>query len=369
MTQPIPLVDLRAQHAEIARDLAPDLERILDAAAFVGGPDVAAFEEDYASFVRVRHCVGVGNGTDAVELALRALHIGIGDEVVLPANTFIATAEGVVRAGAVPVLVDVDPETLLIDPQRVAEALTGRTRAVLAVHLYGQMAPVEHLERAVDGTGVVVVEDAAQSQGASRHGVLSGAAGVLAATSFYPGKNLGAAGDAGAVTTDDDDLAEAVRMLGNHGSREKYVHEVVGFNSRLDTLQAAVLRQKLRRLPGWNGLRQRAAERYVDLLGELEKVGLPVTAPGNEHVWHLFVVRVPDRDGVLAALNARGVGAGVHYPAPLHLTKAFASLGEGPGSFPVSEAAGEEILSLPIYPHITKEQQERVVSMLREEMG
>jgi len=235
VTQPIPLVDLRAQHAEIARDLAPDLERILDAAAFVGGPDVAAFEEDYASFVRVRHCVGVGNGTDAVELALRALHIGIGDEVVLPANTFIATAEGVVRAGAVPVLVDVDPETLLIDPQRVAEALTGRTRAVLAVHLYGQMAPVEKLERAVEGTGVVVVEDAAQSQGASRHGVLSGAAGVLAATSFYPGKNLGAAGDAGAVTTDDDDLAEAVRMLGNHGSREKYVHEVVGFNSRLDT--------------------------------------------------------------------------------------------------------------------------------------
>jgi dTDP-4-amino-4,6-dideoxygalactose transaminase len=369
VTKSVPLVDLTAAQAEIAQDLAADIDRVLSTASFVGGADVADFEREYAEFVGVRHCVGVANGTDALELALRAVGVGPGEEVVLPANTFIATAEAVVRAGATPVLVDVDPRTLLVDPDRLPAALTPRTRAILPVHLFGQLAPVEDVLRAVDGRDIVVIEDAAQSQGAMRWGVGSGAVGRLAATSFYPGKNLGAAGDAGAVTTDDDALSARVRLLGNHGSRQKYVHDEVGFNSRLDAIQAVVLRHKLRRLPQWNALRRQAARRYAEMLGDIEKIVLPATAEGNEHVWHLYVVRVPDRDGVVSQLNARGIGAGIHYPVPLHLTGAFSPLGFGRGSFPVSEAAADEILSLPIYPHITVDQQERVVTALLEALG
>ncbi len=369
MNMPIPLVDLRAQQAEIAAELAPDLERILETTAFVGGPDVTAFEADYADFVGVRHCVGVANGTDGIELALRAIGVGPGDEVILPANTFIATAEAVARAGATPVLVDVDPDVLLIDPALVAAAVTLRTKAILPVHLFGQVAPVGELERVLAGSGVVIVEDAAQSQGATRHGAVSGSIGRLASTSFYPGKNLGAAGDAGAVTTNDDDLAYRVRLLGSHGSPAKYVHDSLGFNSRLDTIQAVVLRHKLARLPKWNDLRRDAADRYTEMLADVAGVVVPRVLAGNEHVWHLYVVRVPRRDDVLAALNAQGVGAGIHYPVPVHLTGAFAGLGLGRGAFPVTERAATEILSLPMFPHLTPDQQERVVSALRDALA
>lgn len=364
MSLTVPLVDLRAQMAEIATELAPEVERILTTAAFVGGPDVAGFERAYAEFVGVRHCIGVANGTDAIELAIRALGVGPGDEVILPANTFIATAEAVARAGATPVLVDVDERTLLIDPALVAKAVTSRTRAVLPVHLFGQLAPIEEIASVLAGSDVVIVEDAAQSQGATRHGAVSGALGRLACTSFYPGKNLGAAGDAGAVTTDDDELAERVRLLGNHGSPRKYVHDSLGFNSRLDTIQAVVLTHKLARLPGWNDRRRVAAARYDALLADLTDVVRPVQLEGNEPVWHLYVVRVPRRDEVLAHLNAEGIGAGIHYPVPVHLTGAFAGLGHGEGDFPETERAAAQILSLPIFPHITAEQQERVVSVL-----
>jgi len=284
MNTPIPLVDLRAAQAEIADDLAPDLAHVLGTAGFVGGEHVTAFEGEYAAFSGVRHCVGVGNGTDALELALRAVQAGHGAEVIIPANTFVATAEAVVRAGATPVLVDVDPDTLLIDPERVADAVTPRTRAVVPVHLYGRLAEVDEVARAVEGRQIVVVEDAAQSQGASRSGTCSGAVGTIAATSFYPGKNLGAAGDAGAVTTDDADLARAVRLLGNHGSQSKYVHDTLGFNSRLDALQAVVLRHKLRRLAAWNDLRRDAARRYQELLADVAKLALPAPAVASEHV-------------------------------------------------------------------------------------
>ena len=336
MNQPIPLVDLRAQQAEIAAELAPDLERIFSTAAFVGGPDVAAFERDYAEFTGVRHCVGVANGTDGIELALRAVGVGPGDEVILPANTFIATAEAVARTGATCVLVDVAPDSLLIDPSLVAVAVTTRTKAILPVHLFGQVAPIEKVEAAVSGMDVVIIEDAAQSQGAIRHGVVSGALGRLASTSFYPGKNLGAAGDAGAVTTDDDDLAQKVRLLGNHGSALKYVHDSLGFNSRLDTIQSVVLRHKLGRLPKWNDLRRQAATRYTELLAGVDGVILPTELAGNEHVWHLYVVRVQRRDAVLTSLNANGIGAGIHYPVPVHLTGAFSGLGYASGRFPAS---------------------------------
>ena len=365
MNQPIPLVDLRAQQAEIAAELAPDLERIFSTASFVGGSDVTAFERDYADFVGVRHCVGVANGTDGIELALRALGVGPGDEVILPTNTFIATAEAVSRTGATPALVDVDDETLLIDPALVTRAVTPRTRAVIPVHLFGQMAPVEEIGTALDGSDIAVVEDAAQSQGATRRGAVSGSLGRIASTSFYPGKNLGAAGDAGAVTTNDDGLAQKVRLLGNHGSPTKYVHDSLGFNSRLDTLQSVVLKHKLARLPRWNDLRRQAAERYAELLADVDALVLPRELPKNEHVWHLYVVRIPRRDEVVAALNADGIGAGIHYPVPVHLTGAFADLGLKPGRFPVAERAANEILSLPMFPHITAEQQQRVTTALR----
>jgi dTDP-4-amino-4,6-dideoxygalactose transaminase len=359
----VPLVDLAAQHAEIADEVRSGLEDVFARTAFVGGAEVQAFEADYARYVETGHCVGVANGTDALELALRAVGVVPGGEVILPANTFVATAEAVSRIGAVPVLVDVDDEHLLVDPAAVANAVTARTQAVVPVHLFGQTAFVEALEEARQA-GIPIVEDAAQAQGARRHGRAAGSLGRVAATSFYPGKNLGAAGDAGAVTTDDPALADAVRVMAAHGSPTKYVHDVVGMNSRLDTIQAVYLRAKLARLEKWNELRREAADRYEQLLSPLSGVRTPRTPAGNEDVWHLYVARVADRDRVLRDLGEAGVGAGIHYPTPLHLTKAYAHLGKGQGSYPVAERAASEILSLPMFPHITRAQQEHVAAAL-----
>ena len=360
----IPLVDLQAQQAEIIDEIDHEVRALLLSAEFIGGPAVTAFEADYAAFTGSGHCVGVGNGTDALELALRACSVSKGHEVILPANTFVATAEAVARIGAVPVLVDVDAEHLLMDPRRVAEAVTAKTRAIVPVHLFGQLAPMAAISEIARSCGAAVVEDAAQSQGARQGGKVSGSMGLAAATSFYPGKNLGAAGDAGAVTTDDPEIAAHVRTLGGHGSTSKYVHDVVGMNSRLDTLQAVVLRAKLRRLAGWNARRQAAAALYGELLADVAGVKVPASMPGNDDVWHLYVVQVENRDRVLEALHAAHVGAGIHYPTPVHLTKAFSHLGKGSGDFPVAEEAAGRILSLPIFPHITPEQQERVVQAL-----
>lgn len=369
-TNPIPLVDLKAAHAEVADEVVAGFERVLAATGFVGGPEVAAFEDEYARFCGVRHCVGVANGTDALELALRAAGVGWDDEVVLPVNTFIATAEAVARTGARPVLVDCEPGSHLIDVEAALAAVGPRTTAVVPVHLYGQHAAVEELTAKLAGSNVHVIEDAAQCQGATRHGRTAGADG-LAATSFYPGKNLGAYGDGGAVLTDDPDLAATVRALANHGGLSKYSHDLIGFNSRLDALQAVVLRAKLRRLPEWNAARRAAAERYGELLAGLDGITLPTTQPGNEHVWHLYVIRLEAlggdrerRDALVAKLNAEGIGAGVHYPTALHLTPAFAYLGCEPGSFPNAEDAASRIVSLPLHPHITAAQQERVAEAL-----
>lgn len=371
----IPLVDLKAAHAEVADEVRAGFDRILAATAFVGGEEVAAFEREYAAFAGVRHCLGAANGTDALELALRAVGLGPGDEAIVPANTFIATAEAVARTGAQPVFVDCDPATYLIDVPAALAAVSHRTKAVVPVHLYGQLAAVEQLREGLVGTDVRIVEDAAQCQGATRHGRGAGADGV-AATSFYPGKNLGAYGDAGAVVTDSGQIADAARTLANHGGRTKYDHEVVGFNSRLDGLQAVVLRAKLARLAGWNAARRAAAARYDELLAQHAQVVRPVTLDGNEHVWHLYVVRVgaPSddrtlRDTVVGKLNADGIGAGVHYPTALHLTGAFAHLGYRRGAFPEAEDAAARILSLPLHPHITGDQQERVVEALLESLG
>ncbi len=358
----IAFVDLASQHAEIDHEVAEGMRRVIDSCAFVNGPDVAAFESAWAGYCGRDHALGVANGTDALELALRATGVGAGDEVLVPANTFIASAEAVARTGAEVRLVDCDAAHLLMDPDLIAEARTERTRAVLPVHLYGQMAPMEAVAAAADG--LVVVEDAAQAHGARRHGRPVGSWGLATGFSFYPGKNLGAYGDGGAVVTDDDDVATALDALRNHGSRARYEHPTLGFNSRLDTIQAVVLNAKLSRLDDWNAARRRAAARYEELLGALPGVRLPATEAGNEPVWHLYVVRVPERDRCLAEMAAAGIPVAIHYPTPVHLTGAFAGLGYGPGDFPVAEAAADEILSLPMHPHLTAAQQERVAEAL-----
>lgn len=361
----VPLVDLVAQQAEVAAEVRAGLDEVFATTAFIGGPAVERFESAYAASIGVQHCVGVANGTDALELALRAVGVGPGDEVVLPVNTFIATAEAASRIGAVPVPVDVDAQHLLMDPGAVRTALGPRTGAIVPVHVFGQVAPMEDLLKIAADAGVPLVEDAAQSQGARRLGRAAGSFGLAAGTSFYPGKNLGAAGDAGAVTTDDADVARMVRVLAAHGSARKYDHEVVGMNSRLDTVQAVVLEAKLRRLAGWNARRRAAAARYTELLDDVDGVRTPTSVDGNEDAWHLYVVQVEDRDRVLAALHAAGIGAGVHYPTPVHLTGAYRHLGLGVGDFPVAEAAAGRILSLPLHPHLTAEQQDYVVDTLR----
>lgn len=362
--EPIPLVDLDAQHRVIAEAVREGFERVVASSEFVLGQEVKSFERAFASFTGVHHCVGVGSGTDALELALRALGVGPGDEVLVPANSFVASAFAVSRVGATPVFVDIDPETYLMDPADSLARITARTRALMAVHIYGQMAAMPVLRRIALAAGVSVLEDAAQAHGARQRGRGSGSGGV-AATSFYPGKNLGGFGDGGAVLTDLPEVAERARALRNYGSTEKYVHAEVGFNSRLDSLQAVVLRAKLDHLTLWNARRSAAAAYYDELLEDLPDVVRPRVATGNLHAWHLYVVRVPRRDQVLATLRAAGIEAGIHYPVALHLQPAYANLGYRVGDLPVAEEAARHVLSLPLHPFITHEQQERVVGELR----
>jgi dTDP-4-amino-4,6-dideoxygalactose transaminase len=358
----VPLVDLDWQHRVIADEVMAGIAGVLQHKGFVLGPETVAFEREFAEYCGVGHVLGVGNGTDALELALRGLGVGPGDDVIVPTNTFVATAEAVVRVGANVVLVDND-ENFLIDPESVRQRLTPRTRAIMAVHLYGQAAPVEIL-RQIAGPDVVIIEDAAQAQGARRLGRRAGSLGDAAGTSFYPGKNLGAYGDAGAVMTADDHVAARIARLRNHGGVQRYEHLDVGVNSRLDSMQAVVLSAKLARLDEWNTLRREAADRYAAMLAEIPGIVVPRVAAGNEHVWHLYVVRVAERDAVLAHLAKAGVSAGIHYPSPIHLLPAFEYLGYSAGDFPTAERQAAELLSIPIFPGITVVQQVRVVDAL-----
>ena len=365
----IPLVDLASQHREVAAEIQAGFDEVIATTGFIGGPAVAKFEAELGRWWDRRHVVGVANGTDALELMMRAGGIGPGDEVIVPANSFIATASSVVRAGAKPVFVDVDPTYLLIDPSQVAGRLTPRTRAVVAVHLFGQMAPMETLRDVLDGTSTLLFEDAAQAQGARRHGHGPGSVGLAAATSFYPGKNLGAYGDGGAILTDREELARRARSLGNHGAGTKYDHDELGFNSRLDALQAVVLSAKLTRLADWNEARRQAAAHYRELLSDLPNVWLPEVMAGNEHVWHLYTIRLAGRDRLLERLRAQGIGAGIHYPLPIHLQGAFSDLGHRRGDFPVAEQAAERLLSLPLHPHLPAGAQERVAEVIADPLG
>jgi dTDP-4-amino-4,6-dideoxygalactose transaminase len=363
---PVPFLDLGPIHAGLKEELVSDFAALIDSGAFVNGRPVEEFEAAFAAACRVPHCVGLSNGLDALRLALLAANAQPGDEVLVPAMTFAATIEAVLQAGFRPKLVDVSESDYCLDPDAAAAAAWGRTRVILPVHLYGQVADVRALAPVARATGALLVEDACQAHGAERDGILAGSAGAAAAFSFYPGKNLGAFGDAGALVTGDEELARRVRALREHGQNGKYRHELVGYTARLDTLQALVLLRKLPLLAGWNDQRRTAAAFYGEALAGIGDLRLPPVAPGSRPVWHLYVVRSARREALAEFLAARGIATGRHYPQPLHLTHAYLGLGYLPGAFPVAEALAEEGLSLPIFPGITVAQLEAVVAGVRD---
>ena len=360
----VPFVDLQAQQRQIGREVSAAVEEVLAHCDFILGSAVERFEAAYAEFIGVRHAVGVGTGLGAIELALRAHGIGPGDEVITAANTFIATVLAIEAVGARPVLADMDRATYGIDPAAVAAAVTPRTRAVVPVHLYGQPVDVDGVLAVARRHDLLVIEDAAQAHGARYKGARAGSFGHSAGFSFYPAKNLGAAGDGGIIVTNDDQVADRARILRNYGQRVKYHHSVVGTNSRLDTLQAAILGVKLPHLDGWNEARRRHARAYAERLAGV--VETPIASPDVEHVYHLYVVQTDRREAVQRHLRGREVDSGIHYPIPVHLQEACAHLGYRAGSFPATEAAAGRILSLPMYPELAEGQIEHVAAVLNE---
>lgn len=365
----IPLVDLRRQYDRIKLEISVAMENVLTNSDFILGKDVDLFESEFADFVGVKHAVGVASGTDALVLALKACGIGPSDEILVPANTFIATAYAVSACGARPVLVDVRETDYNLDPDKLIGACTQRTRAILPVHLYGCTADMNAIREFAEKFGLLVIEDACQAHGARYGQELAGGMTKAGAFSFYPGKNLGAYGDGGGVTTNDDNIAKSVRMMRNYGQSKKYHHDIIGLNSRLDSLQAAVLRIKLKYLEEWNANRCQLARMYSEALE-----GLPITlpcAPASQfgHVYHLFVIRTERRNDLLSFLNTKGIGAGIHYPVPVHLHHAYESLGYKIGDFPVSERLSEEVLSLPIFPEMTHDELFHVVEMVKQFFG
>jgi dTDP-4-amino-4,6-dideoxygalactose transaminase len=362
----VPFLDLACVHAGLKSQILDDIALLLDSGAFTNGPAVGEFERAFAAYCDRQDCVGVANGTDALRLALIAAGIAPGDEVIVPANTFVATFEAICQAGGAPVPVDVTEADYNLDVAEVESSLSHRTAFFLPVHLYGQLADMVRLERLAERAGVSIVEDACQAHGATRDGRLAGGVGVVAAFSFYPGKNLGAIGDAGAIVLDDATLARELRALREHGQHEKYRHLREGWTARLDTLQAAVLLRKLPLLDGWNEERRSAAAFYGEQLAGVGDLRLPPVPPGSEPVWHLYPVRTQRREQLARFLRARGIGVGIHYPEPPHLSPAYAHLGYGPGDFPVTERLANELLSLPIYPGISEELLEVVVDAVVE---
>jgi len=341
------------------------IARVCDSQRFIGGPEVEAFEREVAGYLGVRHAVGVSSGTDALLVALMALGIGPGDEVITPTFSFFATAGSVSRLGGTPKLVDIDPLTYNLDPAAAAAAITNRTRAIMPVHLYGQCAEMDPLITHAGRAGIPIIEDAAQAIGSTYKGRQAGSMGIAGCFSFFPSKNLGAFGDAGLVTTNDEKLAGEIRLLRNHGAEHNYFHQRIGGNFRLDALQAAVLRVKLPHLEGWSARRRDNADRYDRLFNESAAAGrvtLPVRHPDCRHIFNQYIVRVPDRDAVRARLEAAGIGTAIYYPVPFHLQECFAPLGYRKGDFPVAEAAAAETLALPVYSELTEAQQREVVT-------
>jgi dTDP-4-amino-4,6-dideoxygalactose transaminase len=363
MSIEVPFIDLGAMTREVRPVIDQGWSRLLERSAFIGGEAVAEFERAWAEYCGVPHAIGVANGTDSLQLILMALGIGAGDEVIVPTNTFVATAEAVVLAGATPRFADVSPETLLITAATLEAAVTSRTRAVIVVHLYGQMADMDSLSRAADKAGIVLIEDAAQAHGATWRGRPAGSMGRAGSFSFYPGKNLGAFGDAGAVVTADADLGSRIRSLRDHGrmAGSHYRHEAIGTNSRLDAIQAVVLSAKLARLDAWNEARRSIIARYRAAFAS-SPIRMVEDTPGGQGVYHLAVARVPDRARIQQQLAALGIQSGIHYPVPCHCQDPYLPFADGP--LPVSEASAGEILSLPIFPHMRDEQIAQVCDAL-----
>ena len=361
----VPFADLSLP-ADLEREILADIADLVSRGEFTNGPEVEEFERAFARYVGADHCVGVASGLDALRLGLLAAGIESGDEVIVPAHTFAATLEAVLQAGGRPILVDVDETDFNIDADDVAAAVTSRTRFILPVHLYGQLADVAALLRTAERHKLALVEDACQAHGATRDGFRAGATGAVGAFSFYPTKNLGAFGDAGALVTGSSDIAARARALREHGERQKYEHEYPGYTARLDTIQAAVLLRKLPLLDRRNDERRTAARFYTESLNGAGDLRLPAEHGGSDHVWHLYVVRTSERDGLASFLHDRGIGTGRHYPHPLHLAPAYSHLGFRPGAFPIAERIAAEVLSLPLFPGISEEQQTAVVTAVRE---
>lgn len=355
----IQFVDLRRQYHKIQPEIDAAILRAVGRGDFILGEDTREFEKEFATFNHAPHCIGVGDGTDALHLALRALKIGPGDEVIVPTHTYIASVLAISNTGARPVLVDCESDYYCIDVKAVERALTPRTKAIMPVHLYGHPADMDPLLQIAKDRNLAIVEDTAQGHGATYKGKLCGTIGDIGCFSFYPGKNLGAYGDGGAIVTNRPELAERVSLLRNYGQKVKYVHTMKGYNSRLDTVQAAILRVKLRYLAQWNDQRRAAAVRYAELLAGT-KLGLPQVAPWANPVWHLYVVQTDRRADLQKALDAAGISHGIHYPIPVHLQEAYQDLGHKPGDFPVAESIAGRILSLPMFPELTPEESQRV---------
>lgn len=378
----IPVLDLTRQYRAIQTEIDAAIRRVVESGHFILGPEVEAFEAEIAGYLGVKHAIGVASGTDALLLSLKALGIGPGDGVIVPAFTFFATAGVVVNVGATPIFVDIDPQTFNIDPESVRKVVENppvtrhasrvtKIKAIIPVHLYGQPADMDEIMGIAKEHGLYVIEDAAQAIGAEYKGRKVGTIGHMGCFSFFPTKNLGAYGDGGLVVTDDDELAERVRMLRVHGSKPKYYHHLVGYNSRLDALQAAILRAKLPHLAEWTAARQRLADRYDELLGGLEGLVLPHRAPNRTHIFHQYTIRVlaGKRDALRSHLAERGIGTEVYYPLPLHLQPCFRHLGYREGDLPESERASREVLSLPMFPELTEEEQEFVARSVKEFFG
>ncbi len=364
----VPFLDLEAHHAPLRAEFMRVIGDVVDAGAFAGGSFVSRFEEEFARFCGVGHAIGVGSGTDALWLALLALGIGPGDEVITVPMTFFATAEAISRTGATPVFVDITEPDATMDVAALEQVVTSRTRAIMPVHLFGQMAAMPQILDFADRHGLFVVEDAAQAHGATCHGRRAGSMGDAGCFSFFPGKNLGAFGEAGAVVTRDAGIAAHIRKLRDHGQSAKYRHDLIGWNCRMDGIQAAVLSVKLRHLDSNNSLRRQYARSYDKEFSRIPGIVLPATTPGNKHVHHLYVVRVADRATFMEDLSKRGVGTAIHYPVPVHLQPAYAEMGLGPGSFPIAERCAAEFVSLPMYPELTKAQIEHVIQAVFEAM-
>jgi dTDP-4-amino-4,6-dideoxygalactose transaminase len=361
----VPFLDLKAHHEPIRDELNHAIGEVMESGVFAGGPFVAAFERDFAAYCDTRFAVGLGNGTDALWLSLLALGVGPGDEVITVPFTFIATAEAISFCGARPVFVDIDERTYTMDPGLLESAITPRTRAIIPVHLFGQMAEMDPILEIAQRHRLPVVEDACQAHGALYKGRRAGSLGVAGCFSFYPGKNLGALGEAGAVVTNDLELEGKIKVLRDHGQARKYYHSRIGWNARMDGIQGAVLRVKLKRLETANSGRRANARIYEELLGGGKEIVTPYVAPDNRHIYHVYAVRVRGRDQVLESLAGKGISCAIHYPVPVHLQEAYRWLGYGEGSFPVAERSAREVLSLPMYPELSQEQIQAVATELK----